>query len=38
MNYANEQIPMKYGKDILLFIENAALEIEKAKQTEEEAS
>jgi hypothetical protein len=35
MNYANEQIPMKYGKGILTFIESVALENEKASQTEE---
>jgi len=30
MNYANEQMPMKYGKEILGFIEKVALELEKA--------
>ena len=35
MNYANEQLPTKYGKEILGFIEKVALEAEKATQTEE---
>jgi hypothetical protein len=35
MNYANEQLPTKYGKEILGFIEKVALEAEKASQTEE---
>jgi hypothetical protein len=30
MNYANEQLPTKYGKEILGFIEKVALEAEKA--------
>ena len=30
MNYANEQLPTKYGKEILMFIEKVALELEKA--------
>jgi hypothetical protein len=32
INYANEQVPTKYGKEILLFIEKVAIEIEKAKE------
>lgn len=35
MNYANEQLPTKYGKEILGFIEKVALEAEKATQSEE---
>jgi hypothetical protein len=35
MNYANEQLPTKYGKEILGFIEKVALEAEKATKTEE---
>ena len=35
MNYANEQLPTKYGKEILGFIEKVALEAEKASQSEE---
>jgi hypothetical protein len=35
MNYANEQLPTKYGKEILGFIEKVALEAEKATETEE---
>jgi hypothetical protein len=31
INYANE-LPTKYGKEILMFIENIAIEIEKAKE------
>jgi hypothetical protein len=30
MNYVNEQLPTKYGKEILGFIEKVAIEIEKA--------
>ena len=30
MNFVNEQIPMKWGKEILVFIEKVALELEKA--------
>ena len=37
MNYANEQLPTKYGKEILGFIEKVALEAEKA-QEENQAS
>jgi hypothetical protein len=32
MNYANEQLPTKYGKEILGFIEKVAIELEKAKE------
>jgi hypothetical protein len=32
MNYANEQLPTKYGKEILLFIEKVAIEIEGKKE------
>jgi len=35
MNYANDQLPTKYGKEILGFIEKVALEAEKATQSEE---
>lgn len=35
INYANEQLPTKYGKEILGFIEKVALEAEKASQAEE---
>ena len=30
MNYANDQLPTKYGKEILAFIEKIAVELEKA--------
>ena len=30
MNYANEQLPTKYGKEVLGFIEKIAIELEKA--------
>jgi hypothetical protein len=33
MNYVNEQMPMKWGKEILAFIEKVALELEKAQAT-----
>ena len=33
MNYVNEQMPMKWGKEILGFIEKVALELEKAQAT-----
>ena len=33
MNYANEQLPTKYGKEILAFIEKVAIEIDRASQT-----
>jgi len=29
MNYANDQLPTKYGKEILAFIEKIAVELEK---------
>lgn len=32
INYANEQLPTKYGKEILGFIEKVALEAEKANE------
>lgn len=32
MNYANEQLPTKYGKEILGFIEKVAFDLEKAKE------
>ena len=35
MDYVNEQLPTKYGKEILGFIEKVALEAEKATETEE---
>ena len=34
MNYANEQSPTKYGKEILGFIEKIAIELDKAQVTE----
>jgi hypothetical protein len=34
MTYANEQLPTKYGKEILGFIEQVALKAEKATETE----
>jgi len=37
MNYANEQLPTKYGKEILLFIEKVAIEIEGKKEDIQEA-
>jgi hypothetical protein len=30
MNYANEQLPTKYGKEILGFIEKIAIELDRA--------
>ena len=36
MNYANEQLPTKYGKEILVFIERIALEAEKASEATKE--
>ena len=35
MDYANEHLPTKYGKEILGFIEKVALEAEKATESEE---
>lgn len=35
IDYVNEQLPTKYGKEILGFIEKVALEAEKATETEE---
>ena len=35
MDYVNEQLPTKYGKEILGFIEKVALEAEKATEPEE---
>jgi hypothetical protein len=32
MNYANEQLPTKYGKEILGFIEKVAIELDKAQK------
>ena len=34
MNYANEQLPTKYGQEILGFIEKIAIELDKAQVTE----
>lgn len=34
MNYANEKLPTMYGKEILGFIEKAAIELEKAQAPE----
>jgi hypothetical protein len=30
MNYANEQLPTKYGKEILGFIEKIAIELDRS--------
>jgi hypothetical protein len=35
MNYVNEQMPMKWGKEILGFIEKVAIELEKAQNPTE---
>jgi hypothetical protein len=35
MKYVNDELPTKYGKEILGFIEKIALEAEKENQTEE---
>jgi hypothetical protein len=32
MNYANEQLPTKYGKEILGFIEKIAIELDRASE------
>ena len=32
MNYVNEQLPTKYGKEILGFIEKIAIELERSKE------
>ena len=32
MNYANEKLPTMYGNDILKFIENVAIELDRAAQ------
>jgi hypothetical protein len=32
INYANDQLPTKYGNDILNFIQKVAIELEKAQQ------
>jgi hypothetical protein len=34
MNYANEQLPTKYGKEILGFIEKVAVELDRAQNQE----
>jgi len=34
INYVNEQMPMKWGKEILGFIEKVAIELDKAQVTE----
>jgi len=34
MNYANEQLPTKYGKEILAFIEKIAIELDKDSSAE----
>jgi hypothetical protein len=36
MSYANEQLPTKYGKEILGFIEKIAVELEQAKVPHQE--
>jgi hypothetical protein len=35
MNYANEQLPIKYGKEILGFIEKIAIELEQQKENKD---
>jgi hypothetical protein len=35
MNYVNEQMPMKWGKEILAFIEKIAIELDKASSAQE---
>ena len=35
MNYANDQLPTKYGKEILGFIEKVAIDLDKQSQSEE---
>ena len=32
INYVNNEVPTKYGKEILMFIEKVAIELEKAKE------
>lgn len=34
MNYANDQLPTKYGKEILGFIEKVAIDLDKAQSIE----
>ena len=34
MNYANEQLPTKYGKEILAFIEKVAIDVDKQQNQE----
>lgn len=36
VNYANEKLPTMYGKEILSFIENVAVELDRASQTKVE--
>jgi len=36
MSYANEQLPTKYGKEILGFIEKIAVELDQAKVPHQE--
>jgi hypothetical protein len=36
MKYADEQMPMKWGKEIIAFIEKVAIELDKASQTKVE--
>jgi hypothetical protein len=36
MNYANEQLPTKYGKEILGFIEKVAIELDRQQNQPEE--
>ena len=38
MTYANEQLPTKYGKEILAFIEKIAIELEKDQPTQPSVS
>ena len=34
MNYVNEQMPMKWGKEILAFIEKVAIDVDKQQNQE----
>ena len=38
INFANDQLPTKYGKEILSFIEKVAIDLEKAENQTEKAS
>jgi hypothetical protein len=38
ITYANDQLPTKYGKEILGFIEKIAIDLDKQSQSENQAS